>query len=188
MKNIILFGPPGAGKGTQSSKLVNLFGYELISTGELIRQEIRNNTEVGMAAKTLIEKGMLVPDDVVIEMIRKLLRAHDFDKGLIFDGFPRTVGQANELNIIMSEFGTAIHHLISIDVPETELISRILNRAKDSGRSDDNLEVVRNRLLVYKEQTSPVMDYYTDQGCYSRINGVGTVDEIFNQIVNIIKA
>ncbi len=186
MLNIILFGPPGAGKGTQSEKLIHKYGLVHISTGDLLRTEKANKTELGLLAKKYIDEGHLVPDEVVIGMIRNKLAGNLSAPGYIFDGFPRTVVQAKELDALMVELGTSITIMVSLEVAEDELVKRLVKRGETSGRSDDNEETVKKRLEVYNRETSPVASHYSHQGKLSNVNGLGTIDEIFDRICNVI--
>ena len=186
MLNIILFGPPGAGKGTQSEKLIQKYGLVHISTGDLLRSEKANKTELGLLAKKYIDEGHLVPDEVVIGMIRNKLSGNLSVPGYIFDGFPRTVVQARELDKLMVEIGTGITIMVSLEVDENELIKRLVKRGETSGRSDDNEETVHKRLVVYNKETSPVAKHYNQQEKLSIVNGLGTIDEIFDRICNVI--
>ncbi len=186
MLNIILFGPPGAGKGTQSEKLIERYGLLHVSTGDLLRSEKANKTELGLLAKKYIDEGHLVPDEVVIGMIRNKLSGNLLGPGYIFDGFPRTVVQAHELDKLMTELGTEITIMVSLEVDENELVKRLLKRGETSGRSDDNEETVRKRLEVYNRETSPVASHYSRQGKLSVVNGLGTVSEIFDRICNAV--
>ncbi len=189
MLNLVLFGPPGAGKGTQSELLIKKYELKHLSTGDILRGEIAAQTELGMKAKQLMDKGMLVGDDVVIGMIRNLLKEHSGAKGFIFDGFPRTNEQARALDELMMEVGSEITQMVALDVPEDELIVRLLARGKDSGRADDsNPEIIKNRIKQYHLKTAPVADYYNNQGKYHTISGIGTVEEIFSRICGQIDA
>lgn len=183
MFNLILFGPPGSGKGTQSEKIVEKFGLVHLSTGNLLRQEIAEKTPLGLEAKNFIDKGQLVPDEVVIGMIDSCLDKHSYAKGFLFDGFPRTIAQAEALDKLLSYKKTAISKVIALDVLEEELVARLLKRGETSGRSDDTDEaIIRKRFLVYKTETEPVADYYKAQGKLEVIKGIGTIDEIFEAI------
>jgi len=182
MFNLILFGPPGSGKGTQSSNLINTFGLKHLSTGDLLRDEIARETRLGIEAKKFMDAGQLVPDAVVIGMIGSKLDENPEAKGFIFDGFPRTTAQAEALDNLLELKGTSIHMLISLEVPEEELKQRLLLRGEISGRSDDNEEVIANRILEYRAKTEPVSNYYEAQGKLERIKGVGEIDEIFSSI------
>jgi adenylate kinase len=186
MLNIVLFGPPGAGKGTQSEKLIAKYDLTHISTGDLLRTEIGNNTELGLAAKKLMDHGQLVPDDVVIGMIRNKLSANNDSPGFIFDGFPRTVAQANALDELLHEKGTEITQMICLDVAPEELIKRLVKRGETSGRSDDNEDTARKRIEVYRKETKPVSSFYEAQGKCFNVNGIGTMDQIFDRICTVI--
>lgn len=187
MTNLILFGPPGSGKGTQAEKIVNEFNLLHISTGDLFRYEMGNNTPLGQKAKSYMEKGELVPDEVTIGMLKNKVDANPDVVGYIFDGFPRNVNQAEALDKILQEKGTEVSLLLSLDVDEDEIVKRILNRGKTSGRADDNDEsIIRNRYEVYLSETSPVYEYYEKQGKSVKINGIGTIDEIFQRLADEI--
>lgn len=179
MINIVLFGPPGSGKGTQAGKLAEKYQFKHVSTGDLLRSEVGNATPLGLEAKKYMDAGDLVPDSVVIGMIGNLLDGQaDKVKGFIFDGFPRTVAQAEALDVLLTDKSNAIHKVLSLHVDEEELVRRLVERGKISGRSDDNEEAIRNRLEVYKKSTAPVADYYADQVKLSDIVGVGSIDDI----------
>lgn len=183
MFNLILFGPPGSGKGTQSEKLIAQYGFKHLSTGDILRREIANKTALGMEAKALMDKGQLVPDAVVIGMISSALDAHPDVPGFLFDGFPRTTAQAEALDKLLKLKETEIGVVLALQVPDEELIARMLNRAKTSGRADDSDEnVQRNRLEVYKRDTLPVAAHYSKQDKVVNIPGVGTIDEIFGRL------
>ncbi len=182
MFNLILFGPPGSGKGTQSTNLINTFGLKHLSTGDLLRDEIARETPLGLEAKKFMDNGQLVPDAVVIGMIGSKLDENPQAKGFIFDGFPRTTAQAEALDDLLKLKGTSIHMLASLEVPEEELKKRLLLRGEISGRSDDNEVVIAKRIVEYRAKTEPVSNYYEAQGKLERIKGVGDVDEIFNAI------
>ena len=187
MLNIVLFGPPGAGKGTQSQKLIDTYHLLHLSTGDLLRSEIAAGTELGLRAKTLMDQGLLVPDEVVIGMIDSKLKENKSAKGFIFDGFPRTVTQAIGLDNLLQENGTAISCMISLEVSEEELTKRLLLRGQTSGRPDDQDEtLVRKRVQEYNTKTAPVADFYAQQGKFHGVNGIGEIDEIFNQTCRII--
>ena len=179
MLNIVLFGPPGAGKGTQAEFLIESFGLIHLSTGDLLRGEIAGSTPLGIEAKNFMDKGELVPDSVVIGMIKNKLEANTDAKGFIFDGFPRTVAQAEALDVLLNENGTPVSGMLSLEVEKAELVSRLLNRGKTSGRSDDQDEsIIENRINVYNEKTSPLKNFFAAQNKHFGINGMGTVDEI----------
>jgi adenylate kinase len=187
MFNIILFGPPGSGKGTQSDKIVERFGLIHLSTGNLLRQEIADKTTLGIAAKEFMDKGQLVPDAVVIAMIGSCLEHHPDAKGFLFDGFPRTVAQAEALDNLLAYKKTAICKVLALEVSEEELVKRLVKRGETSGRSDDtNEEVIRKRYDVYKKETEPVAEHYAQQDKLVRIKGEGSVEDIFNALSSCI--
>jgi adenylate kinase len=186
MLNIVLFGPPGAGKGTQAEFLINSFGLNHLSTGDLLRSEIAAGTKLGLEAKSFMDKGELVPDAVVIGMIKSKLESNQDAKGFIFDGFPRTVEQAKELDKLLEENGTPISGMLSLEVEKQELINRLLNRGKISGRPDDqDQSVIENRINVYNQKTLPLIEYYKPQGKHFGINGMGTVEEIAGRLKEV---
>ena len=188
MKHLILFGPPGSGKGTQAKQLEEKFEMIHISTGDLFRYEIGNNTPLGIEAKSFMNKGQLVPDSVTIGMLKNKVEKHPEVKGFIFDGFPRTIPQAEALDAFLKEREESISGLISLKVDDEEIVGRLLERGKTSGRADDsNVEVIRNRIKVYGEQTSPVYDYYDKKRKSQEILGVGTIDEIFNKLSDAVE-
>ena len=183
MINLILFGPPGSGKGTQAAKLAEKYGIIHISTGDLFRHEMGNDTPLGLKAKSYIQKGELVPDEVTIGMLRNKVEAHPEANGFIFDGFPRTVAQAKALDKLLAENGEEVSALIALEVDDDEIVDRILNRGKTSGRADDNDEsIIRNRIDVYNRETAPVFDYYAQTDKTKRINGIGSIEEIFDRL------
>ena len=187
MFNLVLFGPPGSGKGTQSEKLIEKYGLIHLSTGDLLRKEMKAGTPLGNEAKSLIEKGQLVPDEVVVGMISSALDANPEAKGFLFDGFPRTIAQAEALDKLLTLKKTAIHAVLFLMVNEEELINRLVGRAKTSGRLDDaDPEIQRNRQAVYKNETLPVAGYYQNQDKVSRVEGEGTIHEIFDRICSHI--
>ncbi len=189
MLNIILFGAPGCGKGTQAALIKEKYNINHISTGEVIRGEIARGTELGKSMQNYIEAGQLAPDSIVIGMIRNYMTEHKDAAGNIFDGFPRTTAQAEAFDEILKEDGESVSVMIYMDVPEQELVQRILLRGKDSGRADDaSEEVIRNRIAVYREQTEIVAEHYSKQGKYVAVDGVGTLDEVFNRICAAIDA
>lgn len=180
MLNIVLFGPPGAGKGTQSEKLIDKYQLVHLSTGDILRNEIANATPLGMEAQKLMDQGILVPDEVVIGMIDARIDANRNAKGFIFDGFPRTAAQADALDKLLAKKNSAISMMLSLEVPKEELIKRLLNRGKDSGRPDDSSEeVIEKRITEYNNKTAPLKEFYSKQNKFFGIKGVGTVDEIF---------
>jgi adenylate kinase len=187
MLNLILFGPPGSGKGTQAELLIQEYGVLHISTGDLFRYEMGNNTELGLKAKEYIAKGELVPDSVTIGMLKNKVEANPSSKGIIFDGFPRTIQQAEALDEFLESKGTEVTLLIALDVPEQELVKRLLQRGQSSGRTDDvNEEIIQNRIAVYKRETSPVFNYYSQKGKAKLINGIGSINDIFASIMHTI--
>ena len=187
MLNIILFGAPGCGKGTQAARIKEKYNINHISTGDVIRGEIARGTELGKSMKSYIESGELAPDSIVIGMIRNYINEHKDATGNIFDGFPRTTAQAEEFDRILAEEGDAVNVMVYMDVPEEELVKRILLRGKDSGRADDaSEEVIRGRLDVYHKQTAIVSEYYAAQNKYASVDGVGTMDEVFSRITAVI--
>lgn len=182
--NLVIFGAPGSGKGTQSEKLIEEYNLHHISTGELLRDHISRGTELGKLANTYISNGLLIPDELMIEVLDEIFKNDPAKvaQGVIFDGFPRTVAQAEALSEMLKEYGSEIHAVVGLEVEEDELIRRMLERGKQSGRSDDNLETIKKRLNVYHRQTSPLRDYYMEKGKYHSIDGNGTVDGIFGLI------
>jgi adenylate kinase len=183
MFNLILFGPPGSGKGTQSEKIIVRYGLKHLSTGDLLRSEIASSTSLGMEAKTFMDKGQLVPDQVVIGMIRSAMDKNPDAKGFLFDGFPRTVAQADALDKLLVEKGTSINSMISLVVREEELIKRLLNRGLTSGRSDDTNEtVIRARIEEYLNKTAAVAGHYQAQNRFAELEGEGSIDDIFQRI------
>ena len=187
MINIVLFGAPGCGKGTQAQRLKEHYGIDHVSTGEVIRSEIRNGTELGRSMEEYIREGRLAPDEIVIGMIVHYVTEHMNARGCIFDGFPRTTVQAEEFDKILAKHGLQVDIMVDIHVPEEELVRRILLRGKDSGRADDaSEEVIRGRLDVYRMQTAVVAEYYAAQGKYASVNGTGTMEEVFARIADVI--
>lgn len=189
MLNIILFGPPGAGKGTQAEKLIEQYGLIHLSTGDLLRAEIAKQTPLGMEAKKLIDKGELVPDEVVIEMIRSKVKEHINGNGFIFDGFPRTTIQAQKLDEMLAKEGVDVDIMISLQVDDNVVIERILKRGAVSGRTDDqNVETIQNRLDTYNRQTAIVEEHYKERNKHRHVFGMGTIEETFNHITKEIDA
>ena len=187
MLNLVLFGPPGSGKGTQSEKLIAKHKLVHLSTGDLLRSEIVSKSDLGIKAKTIMDKGELVSDDIVIGMIRNKINSNLGSKGFIFDGFPRTVAQAAALDKLLTESGKTISLMVTLEVPDGEVVQRLLKRGEQTGRADDNVTTIKNRLNVYLSQTAPVIDYYKKQGKYHPVHGIGSIDEIFNRIEAEIK-
>ncbi|MCH5218136.1 MAG: adenylate kinase [Muribaculaceae bacterium] len=183
MMNLVLFGGPGSGKGTQSARLIDNYGLYHISTGELLRDHIKRETEIGKLANKYISKGHLIPDDLMISIIEDTLDGEAKGKrGVIFDGFPRTIPQAEALADLLRRRGTDLHAVVGLEVPDEELTARLLNRAKESGRSDDNPETIKERLDVYHNQTQPLREHYIRQKKYIPINGKGDVNDIYASI------
>ena len=189
MLNLILFGPPGSGKGTQAENLIEKYGLLHISTGDLFRSGIGKKTPLGIKAQEYMSRGELVPDEITIGMLQNKVNANPDVSGIIFDGFPRTISQARALDEFLSYRGTTVTILIALDVPDDELVKRILLRGKTSGRNDDNDEtIIRNRIKVYEEETAPIFNYYAEYGKSIKVRGVGSVDSIFENIASHIDA
>ena len=180
MKNIVIFGAPGAGKGTQSDFIVSHFGLTHVSTGDLLRKEIADQTELGLRIKSIMDAGRLVSDDIVVEMMDKAIAADT--KGMLFDGFPRTVSQAETLDRLLAKYGRELTCMVQLEVPREELIRRLLERAKIQGRADDNEQTIANRLDEYNSKTLPVANYYAAQGKQRLIDGLGTIEDIAERI------
>lgn len=188
MLNLVLFGAPGSGKGTQSAKLIDEYGLYHISTGEVLRDHIARGTELGKIADSYISKGQLIPDDLMIKILDDVLDKEASGKtGVVFDGFPRTIPQAEALTELLRKRGTDLHCVIGLEVPEDELVERMLKRGQETGRADDNLDTIKNRLNVYHTQTQPLQQYYRQEGKYIPVNGHGVVDEIFDTIASGIE-
>jgi adenylate kinase len=189
MLNIVLFGPPGSGKGTQSERLVSKYGLIHLSTGDVFRANIKGETELGLLAKSYMDKGQLVPDEVTINMLRSEVMKHQEPKGFIFDGFPRTNPQAQALDEFLKELNTGIKLMLALEVEESELKERLKKRAEVSGRADDaNPEVIANRIRVYNAETAPVKEYYAAQNKLISIDGIGSIDEISQRLFEAIDA
>jgi adenylate kinase len=189
MLNIVLFGPPGAGKGTQSAKIIEKYKLNHISTGDLFRKHLSEGTDLGKLAQSFMDEGNLVPDNVVIKMVEDHLNANQEVKGYIFDGFPRTVAQAEALDNLLAKRNQPIKLMLALQVPDYELKRRLLERGKISGRADDqNEEKIEKRIKVYTEETMPVADYYRKQDKFAAVNGVGEIDEIFSELCKEIDA
>ncbi|MGM9799978.1 MAG: adenylate kinase [Muribaculaceae bacterium] len=184
MFNVVIFGAPGSGKGTQSERIIEKYGLYHISTGEVLRDHISRGTELGVIANKYISQGQLIPDELMVKVLEHLLDTHPEEtaKGIILDGFPRTIAQAEALKTLMEQRGIELNAVVGLEVDEEELVTRILKRGKETGRADDNLETVKKRLAVYHNQTSPLRQYYIDDKKYHAINGNGTVDSIFSEI------
>ena len=183
MLNIVIFGAPGSGKGTQSDRIVEKYGINHISTGDVLRAEIKNGTELGKTAKGYIDQGQLIPDELMIDILASVF---DSFKGVIFDGFPRTIAQAEALKKMLAERGQDVSVMVDLEVPEDELMVRLIKRGKDSGRADDNEETIKKRLHVYHSQTAPLIDWYKNEKKYQHINGLGTMEGIFAEICEAI--
>ncbi|MFM8243487.1 MAG: adenylate kinase [Crocinitomicaceae bacterium] len=189
MLNIVLFGPPGAGKGTQSERLIEKYDLVHLSTGDIFRSNIKGETELGKLAKSYMDKGQLVPDSVTIDMLRSEVLKYSNPKGFIFDGFPRTNAQANALDEFLNTQNTAITLMLALEVEEEELKTRLLKRAEVSGRADDaDPAIIENRIRVYNNETAPVKDYYLQQGKFISIDGIGSIDDITSRLFSAIDA
>lgn len=189
MLNLVLFGPPGAGKGTQSQKLIERYGLRHVSTGDILRSEIAAGTELGLEAKKLMDAGILVPDAVVIGMVENLVKANLDGKGFIFDGFPRTVAQAEALDTMLARYGTSVTVMVALIVDHETLVDRLLKRGETSGRPDDqNRELIERRVVEYREKTTPVADFYSQSGRFQEVPGVGPIDAIFEGVCSKIDA
>ena len=187
MKNIVIFGAPGSGKGTQSELLISKYGLNHISTGDVLRGEIAKKSELGMTAKSFIDKGQLIPDSLMIDILASVYDGFGSDhEGVIFDGFPRTIPQAEALKKMLAERGHCVAAMIELDVPEDELMTRLVKRGKESGRSDDNEETIKKRLDVYHNQTAPLIEWYQEEGLRHHINGLGSLERIFGDICAVI--
>ena len=186
MLNLVIFGAPGSGKGTQSEVLIEKYGFDHISTGDILRAEIRQESELGKAAKSYMDAGQLVPDSLIIDMIEKVLRERKPKKGIILDGFPRTVAQAEALDALFAKLDTQVHAVLDLQVAEDELVERLLKRGQDSGRSDDNLEPIQKRLGVYHAQTAPIAAHYAQQGVHHAMQGSGAISDITARIACVL--
>jgi len=189
MLNLVLFGPPGAGKGTQADFLIGKYKLIHLSTGDLLRSQIAAQTELGLEAKSYMDKGFLVPDSIVISMIKSKLRENKDANGFIFDGFPRTVEQAKALDDLLNDNGAPVSGMLCLEVEKQELINRLLNRGKTSGRTDDqDVSIIENRIIEYHNKTMPLKDYYMAQSkCYP-IHGMGSVEEIAQRLIDTVSA
>ena len=186
MLNIVIFGAPGSGKGTQSERIVEKYGINHISTGDVLRAEIKNGRELGKTAKGYIDQGQLIPDELMIDILASVFDSFKDSKGVIFDGFPRTIAQAEALKKMLAERGQDVSVMVDLEVPEDELMVRLIKRGKDSGRADDNEETIKKRLVVYHSQTAPLIDWYKNEKKYQHINGLGTMEGIFAEICEAI--
>ncbi len=188
MKNIVIFGAPGSGKGTQSEKMIEKYGFGHISTGDVLRSEIKNGTELGKTAKSYIDQGQLIPDELMIDILASVYDGFGKEhEGVIFDGFPRTIPQAEALKKMLADRGHKVAAMIELDVPEDELMKRLLLRGQLSGRSDDNEATIKKRLDVYHNQTAPLIAWYEKEGIHNHIDGLGELDRIFGDICKVIE-
>ncbi|MBQ5776609.1 MAG: adenylate kinase [Bacteroidaceae bacterium] len=186
--NIVIFGAPGSGKGTQSALLIEEYGYYHISTGDVLRAQIAQGTELGKIAESYISKGQLIPDELMIDILDDVLAAHpESAKGVVFDGFPRTIHQAETLDALLAKRNGQVDIVVGLEVEEEELIVRLINRGKTSGRSDDNLETIKKRLDVYNSQTNVLRDHYMAQGKYEAVHGMGSIEDIFATIKTLVE-
>lgn len=187
MKNIVIFGAPGSGKGTQSDLMIKKYGFNHISTGDVLRNEIKNCTELGKTTKGYIDNGQLIPDALMIDILASVYDSFGKEhKGVIFDGFPRTIPQAEALKTMLAERGHNVAAMIELDVPEDKLMERLIKRGQESGRTDDNEETINKRLKVYSTQTAPLIEWYKSEGLHHHINGYGELDRIFADICAVI--
>ena len=187
MKNIVIFGAPGSGKGTQSDKLIEKYGLNHISTGDVLRAEIKRGSELGKTAQQYIDQGQQIPDDLMVSILASVYDSFGKDHaGVIFDGFPRTIPQAEALKAMLAGRGHQVAAMLELDVPEDELMKRLLLRGQQSGRADDNEETIKKRLVVYHSQTQPLIEWYKQEGLHHHINGSGTLERIFADICKVI--
>ncbi|MEI7981608.1 MAG: adenylate kinase [Bacteroidota bacterium] len=187
MFNLILFGPPGAGKGTQAIKIAERFGWKHVSTGDILRSEVTRGTPLGLKVKAVMEAGHLVSDELLIEIMESVFRVNDTVEGFVLDGFPRTLNQAMELDKMLHKIGYKVTLVLAIEVNEEELVKRLLNRAIEQGRKDDTEEVIKNRLTQYHQHTKPLIEYYKEQDLYKEAFGEGTIEDIFEKLCNVIE-
>lgn len=186
MFNLILFGPPGAGKGTQAVKIAEKYGWKHISTGDILRAEVSQGTPLGMKVKSVMEAGHLVSDELLIEIMKSVYDKHHDAKGFVLDGFPRTLNQAQELDNMLATIGYPISLVLALEVNEEELVKRLLNRAIEQGRKDDNEESIKNRLAQYHSHTKPLIEYYKERKLFKVVYGVGSVEDIFHELCSVI--
>ena len=188
MKNLVIFGAPGSGKGTQSDLFVQKYGFDHISTGDVLRTEIKAGTELGNTAKQYIDNGQLIPDALMIDILAATYDALPKTQGVIFDGFPRTIPQADALKAMLAERGTAVHAMLELSVPDEMLMERLINRGKTSGRADDNEETIAKRLSVYHAQTAPLVEWYAQEGIHNPVQGYGSLEDINANLCVVIDA
>lgn len=186
MFNLILFGPPGAGKGTQAVKIAEKFGWKHVSTGDILRAEVSQGTPLGLQVKSVMDAGHLVSDELLVSIMESVFIRHDSVKGFVLDGFPRTLNQAQELDKMLAKHGRQVSLVLALEVNENELVTRLLKRAQDQGRKDDTEEVIKNRLVQYHHHTRPLIDYYMERNLYREVYGVGSVEDIFTQLCSVI--
>jgi adenylate kinase len=188
MFNLILFGPPGAGKGTQAIKIAEKYGWVHVSTGDILRSEVSQGTPLGLKVKAVMEAGILVSDELLIEIMESVFRKNDTAGGFVLDGFPRTLNQAKELDQMLVKLGTNVSLVLSLDVDEEELVKRLLKRAQEQGRKDDTEEVIKNRLVQYHQHTKPLIEYYEEKKLLKNVRGVGSIEDIFATLCKSIPA
>jgi len=188
MFNLILFGPPGAGKGTQAVKIAETYGWKHVSTGDILRAEVSQGTSLGLKVKSVMDAGHLVSDELLIEIMESVFITNSAVKGFVLDGFPRTLNQAQELDQMLLKHGQEVTLVLALEVDEEELVTRLLKRAQDQGRKDDTEEVIKNRLVQYHHHTKPLIDYYIEKNLYQEVYGVGSIEDIFSQLCSVIKA
>jgi adenylate kinase len=186
MFNLILFGPPGAGKGTQAVKIAEKYGWVHVSTGDILRSEVSQGTPLGLKVKAVMEAGILVSDELLIEIMESIFRKNSSAGGFVLDGFPRTLNQAKELDLMLEKLGTKVSLVLSLDVDEEELVKRLLKRAQEQGRKDDTEEVIKNRLVQYHQHTKPLIEYYNEKQLLKNVMGVGSIDDIFASLIGSI--
>ena len=186
MFNFILFGPPGSGKGTQSIKIAEKYNLAHISTGDIFRKNIREKTELGIKVQSIIEKGELVPDELLIDILDDAMNQFNNVKGFVFDGFPRTIQQANDLDTLLNKKNDEVSLVLALEVNDDEIIGRLLKRAELEGRKDDTKDVIENRINIYNNQTQPLIDFYKDKNKFASVNGIGSIEDIFNSICDAI--
>ena len=186
MFNLILFGPPGAGKGTQAVKIAEKFGWNHVSTGDILRAEVSQGTPLGLKVKAVMEAGHLVSDDLLIEIMESVFVNNTIVSGFVLDGFPRTLNQAQELDKMLEKHGRKVSLVLALEVNEKELVSRLLKRAQDQGRKDDTEDVIKNRLVQYHQHTKPLIDYYKEKQLYREVYGMGTIEDIFQQLYSAL--